>query len=355
MDDAQHSAPDDGGPAGDEIVRDSGEDTVPPAEDTAPVEEAAARLADAALSVEDLESADAATPPADADPEATGSSDAPAAVESASEPEETRPHDDLSMGEWLQRVGAALPVSELPDDGSAGDSEAADASAAATGDEAGEEPTSEPETPAAEAEADTGTPDGEEADALDDMVGQLREDGDEGEPSEQSAGEADEGEAAQGAEGAEGEAPEGAEGEGAEGEDEGSEEPAEPEDAGAVAEGVELVRDRLAARLPYWIYSGVWVVFIGVMTYLMWPVASDPFVEGRLYAYLVFGGLGLVLGGLVLLGALWLWLRSSSEGEERTGLARAMLVRWSTSTAFGVLCWWVGLLVLDLHRIGRLG
>ncbi|NTV38219.1 MAG: hypothetical protein HGA82_03455 [Anaerolineales bacterium] len=49
------------------------------------------------------------------------------------------------------------------------------------------------------------------------------------------------------------------------------------------------MRDTLAARLPFWIYAGSWVVFVGVLTYLLWPVSSQPFVEIQLYSYLVYG------------------------------------------------------------------
>jgi hypothetical protein len=114
-----------------------------------------------------------------------------------------------------------------------------------------------------------------------------------------------------------------------------------------------LVRDRLAARLPFWIYVFAWAVFCGVMGYLLWPVAAAAFVGTRHYAYFVLGGAALTLCGPALGLGVWMSLRGSAGTP--AGLARAVFMRAAVATLAGDVLWWLVLVALDLHRAGALG
>ena len=116
-----------------------------------------------------------------------------------------------------------------------------------------------------------------------------------------------------------------------------------------------LVRQRLSMRLPFWIYGGVWVVFAGVMTYLMWPLSEGPFVEAQFYSYFVLGSAALLALGPFLGLAVWLWGRTGATAVERGGLVLAVLLRVATWMTVGVAVMWICLYVLDLHRTGVIG
>ena len=119
--------------------------------------------------------------------------------------------------------------------------------------------------------------------------------------------------------------------------------------------GEALVRNRLGTRLPAWIYAGVWVVFVGVMVYLLWPVASKSFVNQPDYAYMVIGGLVLAVAGPLTALGTWLFARMGTTASKRIGLARAVWMRCMLATVFGVSVWWIALFALDLHRTGVIG
>lgn len=122
-------------------------------------------------------------------------------------------------------------------------------------------------------------------------------------------------------------------------------------DAPEVPAGAVLARARLAARLPFWILAGVWAAFVGVMTYLLWAEATKSFTALPLYAGFTLGGVGLTVAGPLLGVVVWLLLRRTGP-ELRGGLVRAMFLRVAVATLAGNLMWWVGLVVLDLHRSG---
>ncbi|MDO8963563.1 MAG: hypothetical protein Q7W30_03625 [Coriobacteriia bacterium] len=120
----------------------------------------------------------------------------------------------------------------------------------------------------------------------------------------------------------------------------------------ARVEAPALARHRLSSRLPFWIYGAAWALFLGVMTYLLWPAFS---VDAPLYPVLVFGGaamsaVGVILGIVVLVAS-----RAGSTDDERAGLTRAVALRTAGWMAVGVVLWWVAMFVLDLHRTGILG
>jgi hypothetical protein len=116
-----------------------------------------------------------------------------------------------------------------------------------------------------------------------------------------------------------------------------------------------FARDLLSARLPFGVYIGAWAIFAGVMTYLLWPAATGPFTGTRLYAYFVLGGAALTLVGPLLGLGVWLAVRGRAGDGGDAGLARAAFMRAAAATIAGGLLWWIGLVLLDLHRAGTLG
>lgn len=135
-----------------------------------------------------------------------------------------------------------------------------------------------------------------------------------------------------------------------------AEEPASPGAASEVAVSSPVgARERALGKVPFYVIAGLWPVFSGVMTYLLWPVSGAVFVGHPLYAAFVWGGAALFVAGFVAAAVVLAVLRAKSEPGQRRGLARAVLVRVSVVTAIGVVAWWAGLLALDLHRLGRLG
>jgi hypothetical protein len=104
-------------------------------------------------------------------------------------------------------------------------------------------------------------------------------------------------------------------------------------------------------RVPFWVLGALWVAFVGVLTYLMWP-STGALVTRPLYPYLVFGGAALVVVGLVTGLTIWLLARAHAGEYGPAGIARTVWMRALGWTACGVAVWWIGLVVLDLHRTG---
>jgi hypothetical protein len=196
--------------------------------------------------------------------------------------------------------------------------------------------------------------------SLEDMVSELGSDADAtavlapvaGEPAEGEA----EPEAADGTEAqpkGEGGEPTEPEGETAE---EGAAEVSSWRDAAAAEAPVSgLVRERLSTRLPFWIYGGVWVVFVGVMTFLMWPLSHEPFIDATYYSYFVLGCAALLAVGPIMAVAVWGFSRVGASDSERQGLVRSLSIRTAGWMAVGAALMWIVLYVLDLHRIGVIG
>ncbi len=136
-------------------------------------------------------------------------------------------------------------------------------------------------------------------------------------------------------------------------------EPSQTVDAGAAipAAALEpiLARDRAGTQVPYWLFAAAWATFSVVMTVLLWPMATDSFVGRPLYAVFVYGGAGMTLAAPILGLLVWAIVRAGVEPDLRQGLLRAALLRAATTAVFGVVVWWVALVVLDLHRAGLLG
>lgn len=129
----------------------------------------------------------------------------------------------------------------------------------------------------------------------------------------------------------------------------------EGESDGEPAIAALLASDHIGARWPFWAYLGVWAVFVGAMTYLLWAASAGPFLDHPLYQILVFGGAGLTVAGPLLGLVVFFIIRGRSEGESRTGLLRTTLLRTATWTVLGVAVWCLALAALELHRAKMLG
>jgi hypothetical protein len=123
----------------------------------------------------------------------------------------------------------------------------------------------------------------------------------------------------------------------------------------AVGDVPRLARERLGARLPFWLYAGAWLLFAAGMAIALWPEATAPFTAHPLYTWFVLGGAGLVVFGPIVALVAWLGLRAGSDTDARAGLLRALLLRASVALLGGSLLWWAALVVLDLRRAGLLG
>lgn len=110
----------------------------------------------------------------------------------------------------------------------------------------------------------------------------------------------------------------------------------------------------LADRAPFWVLGGIWVVFVVLMTYSLWPAAAraGAFLSAPLYPVFVFGGAALVLLGFVTGLVVWLIARGRAGDDGRRGIGRAVWMRALGWTAGGVLLWWAGLILLEMHGNG---
>jgi hypothetical protein len=111
------------------------------------------------------------------------------------------------------------------------------------------------------------------------------------------------------------------------------------------------VEAQLWKRLPFWVLGATWVVSVGVMTYLLWPMAKAGLAGNQLYGILVFGGAALVVGGLVVGLVVWFRARSQADHSDRGIVGRAVLLRALGWTAMGVALWVVSMIVLSLHSL----
>lgn len=296
--------------------------------------------------------------PVDDQPVESGQPDASEDAGAVLEPESASAEVDLALSEdpFAEPSAEAEPESETevptePDDATA-PAESGEAGEAAQAPEAGEadtlpEPTDVAVTAAPEASELATVTEAEAPEVtLDEMVASLRD----GEGPAETAEDAEPGTGAE-------ESGELAEAEGAAST---AEEAAPAAAAGAVVlpvedDGSACARRSRSARVPFYVYLGVWLVFSGVTVYLLWSVGSGSFVGHPAYGLLVLVGVALLcLGPLVALGSWW-YASAHSEPDERVGLVRAVLLRSAATMAGGVVLWWVALVVLDLHRTGLLG
>ena len=115
------------------------------------------------------------------------------------------------------------------------------------------------------------------------------------------------------------------------------------------------VEDEMWTRAPFWALAAVWAVFAGALTYLLWPTAAEgleALMGAVLYGALVYGGVALVIIGLVA----GMIIRSRAQGRasavDRGIVGRAILLRALGWTAAGVALWVVALIVVSFHAVG---
>jgi hypothetical protein len=113
--------------------------------------------------------------------------------------------------------------------------------------------------------------------------------------------------------------------------------------------------ERSWTHVPFWVIAGAWVVLTAAMTALLWNASAGGVTTGIPYAVLVLGGGVLVVIDLVAGLVVSLMVRGRTAPGERAGLFLAVWYRALLWTAGGVLVWWIGLLLLDLHHVAGIG
>jgi hypothetical protein len=111
------------------------------------------------------------------------------------------------------------------------------------------------------------------------------------------------------------------------------------------------VESEMWTRMPFWTLGAVWVLFVGVITYLLWPAAKLDLTGTQLYGVLVYGGAALVALGAVTGLIVWSRARNRCALPDRGVVGRALLLRAVGWTATGVALWVVSMIVLSLHSL----
>jgi len=111
------------------------------------------------------------------------------------------------------------------------------------------------------------------------------------------------------------------------------------------------VEAEMWTRAPFWATGATWAIFVGVLTYLLWPKAAGGLQDAPLYGVLVFGGATLVVVGLVAGLIVWSRARARAEITDRAIVSRAVLLRVLGWTAAGVALWVIAMIVLSLHYL----
>jgi len=111
------------------------------------------------------------------------------------------------------------------------------------------------------------------------------------------------------------------------------------------------VESEMWTRLPFWLLGATWVLFTGVITYLLWPTAKAGLTGSPLYGALVYGGAALVVVGAITGVIVWSRARARCALPDRGVVGRAILLRAVGWTATGVVLWVVTMIVLSLHSL----
>ena len=115
------------------------------------------------------------------------------------------------------------------------------------------------------------------------------------------------------------------------------------------------VENEMWTRAPFWTIAAAWAIFSGVLAYLLWSTATQGFdvlMGSSLYSVLVWGGVALVVVGLVI-GAV-IRSRAQARGSvvDRGTVGRSILLRTLGWTAAGVAIWVVAVVVVSFHAVG---
>lgn len=111
------------------------------------------------------------------------------------------------------------------------------------------------------------------------------------------------------------------------------------------------IESEMWTRAPFWAVGASWVLFSGVLTFLLWPQSTGGLETMPLYGLLVFGGAGLVAVSLVAGLVVWSRARARTEPTDRPVVSRALLLRMLGWTAGGVALWVIAMVVLSLHNL----
>jgi hypothetical protein len=113
-------------------------------------------------------------------------------------------------------------------------------------------------------------------------------------------------------------------------------------------------RDRIMS-MPFFVYIAVWLLFtVAMVLALAGPAQAGGLDTAPVYPAFVFGGLFLTVVGPVLSLIVWSLARRRAPEGERRGLFASALLRGSLATFAGVALWWVGIIVLNYLKTGRL-
>lgn len=115
------------------------------------------------------------------------------------------------------------------------------------------------------------------------------------------------------------------------------------------------VEDEVWTRAPFWGIAAAWALFAGVLAYLLWPTATqgfDALMGSSLYSVLVWGGVALVVVGLVIGTGVRSRAQARGSVVDRGVVGRAILLRTLGWTAAGVAIWVVAMIVVSFHAVG---
>jgi hypothetical protein len=112
------------------------------------------------------------------------------------------------------------------------------------------------------------------------------------------------------------------------------------------------VEAELWTRLPFWLGGAVWALFVGALTYLLWPRVAGDLQSDPLYGLFVYGGTGLVGLGLISGIVVWTRARTLCALPDRGVVGRAIVLRALGWIATGVAAWVIAMIVLSLHSLG---
>ncbi len=130
----------------------------------------------------------------------------------------------------------------------------------------------------------------------------------------------------------------------------------EPEPATAPATApCETPAAKPVAWWPYLVYLTLWAALVAASVYLLaGPDATGPALENPAYPNLLLATVALTAIGPLLAVFTWAFAWYASSPGCRGGLLTTALVRGASATLFGVLAWWVALVIIDALRLGML-
>ena len=115
--------------------------------------------------------------------------------------------------------------------------------------------------------------------------------------------------------------------------------------------GSPTVEAEMWTRVPFWLLGIAWIAFVGVLTYLQWPTASEGLQGTSFYQLMVYGGVALVVTGGVIGAVIWSRARSHADLVDRAVVSRSILLRAVGWTASGVAVWVIAMIALSLHSL----